>query len=184
MGGGGGAGGAKGRGGPGGGASKHEYMDTSLIITPLWTVHKGLHPSPLGRDRKDLTCLVRLIFSHDDDTWSRVCFEYRFHLNRRTCERLIGNVDLFIQELEAQNIVWVNKQKNQIYRQDSDIKGAIYIIVMSKTNQYTRVEISGVWELSFYLLNYGFIDVEMNFSGVPKVWNKKFPTKIDSVNIH
>jgi hypothetical protein len=55
---------------------------------------------------------------------------------------------------------------------------------MSKTNQYTVVEISGVWELSFYLLNYGFIDVEKNFSGVPKVWNKKFPTKIGSVNIH
>ncbi len=55
---------------------------------------------------------------------------------------------------------------------------------MSKTNQFTVVEISGVWELSFYLLNYGFIDVEKNFSGVPKVWNKNFPTKIDSVNIH
>jgi hypothetical protein len=84
-------------------------------------------PPPIfGRDRKGLTCLVRSIFSQDDDKWSRVCFEYRFHLNRRTCERLIGNVDLFIQELEAQNVVWVNKQKNQIYRQDSNIEGAVH----------------------------------------------------------
>ena len=80
------------------------------------------------------TNVVSSIFSLDTERWSMVCFDYRVHLNRRTCERLIGKVDLFIQTLESQNVIWINREpnRNQICRQDSDITGLRRHILLEK----------------------------------------------------